>query len=238
LGDGALCSDYGAFDRGGEAYFGTSEQACPPGGVGHLSHRSLCFNGAEGLLADGRAIVLHCEPGAGRVQLRWETGAEPEAFAIERGPDSLRFTELAAGSPGLFAEGLGSYRFADSAALGAQYYRVRARYRDGSSRYSPPSRGEALPAPPAGGDAGFEWLSVWPNPFQNRVSARFRLSRPQELRYVLADMSGRALRQGSLSAGGEVQELSLDLPGLAAGRYVWTVFHEQGASHQVLICRP
>lgn len=238
LGDGVLCSDYGAFDRGGDAYFGTSEQACPPGGVGHLSHRSLCFNGADGSLADGRAIDLHCEPGAGRVQLRWETGTEPEAFAIERGADSLHFAELASGPPGRFAgAGAGSYFFADSAAPGAQYYRVRASYRDGASRYSPPTRGEALPDLP-GGSEGFAWLSVGPNPFQERVAARFRLGHPQKLRYVLADMSGRSLRSGELDAGGEVQALSLELPGLAAGRYVLTVFHDQGASHQVLIRRP
>jgi hypothetical protein len=229
-GDGVRCYDYGTFDRPSYTYYGNQqEDQCPPNGVAHLTGKSLLFQSNTGRMASPPVFtfIQGIYEDEGHL-VRWKTDptAEVDWFVLERSRDSLQFEEVLTVSPAdalgpdpEFLQALDQDPYPDTS-----YYRVTS--------ISPMGEVEisgvvsiVLPTDtvPPRAMIPLHILEVGPNPFEREL--RFQVSPPPEvgLSYVLVDLSGRTIVQGSLDPRAAATWHSLPLPDMTSGLYIFRV---------------
>lgn len=141
-----------------------------------------------------------------------------------RGPDTVRTSAK-------FFDSVESYRYAAGiglvyweleSAVGLSYYRVGGVER-GRRRIVVAAEREWGPS-----DRELTIAAVYPNPFRNRVAARYLLGSPQEIRVEMFDALGRRVRHeaGSVSVTDRTVELNGD--DLAPGAYLLRVCAKDG----------
>ena len=138
--------------------------------------------------------------------LAWHTASEKNnaGFGIEKSMDGREFREIA------FVAGAGNssrpeaYGYADAAAPGATYYRLRQQDNDGQASYSP------VRFVPAAAPGSVEVLTVFPNPARGTVQV---LNATAGAPLTLFDILGRPVRTYTSGVA------PLSLSGLPAGLY-------------------
>ncbi|GAB3858905.1 T9SS type A sorting domain-containing protein [Hymenobacter terrigena] len=151
----------------------------------------------------------------GTVQLRWSTATERNSakFVVERSATGEAFSavrEVAAHGNSATAT---EYIATDAAPLGGlSYYRLRQVDLDGSAEYSP--------VVTVSRKAGYEPISVYPNPATDRLTLDLTTVAAVPCEVRLLSLTGQLLRHETL-AGGQLQDVSL--AGIPAGLYVLKV---------------
>ncbi|RMG75275.1 MAG: hypothetical protein D6722_01350, partial [Bacteroidetes bacterium] len=206
LGDGIVCQDYGTFDQPGYAYYGNSQDdACPPNRVSHLDHRWLAFNGSEGQqVYNGQRLPLQVTSGEEGHTLSWQTDAPGQGgtYTLHRGPQPTNLAPLAVIEANAHLPGA-DYRYAYLDSLpptGKVYYQLVFQGETGERLSSEVVEAQAASVPPPSGGT-LDLQAVGPNPFAEYLDITYVSQTELAADYVLADMSGRVLARGSVTAG-------------------------------------
>jgi len=152
--------------------------------------------------------------------LQWQTAQEQNSrdFTIERSADGLSYTSIGNVQATGNSSGPRDYSFTDAAPLnGKNYYRLKQFDLDGHFTYSDVRALDFLPG---------NRLSWW---LAGNKTLSIQLKQGHNERYTIADMNGRSLQQGQLSAG------TARLQPLTPGVYVIKVITTAGELHSEVI---
>jgi len=153
------------------------------------------------------------------IRLNWEviTDAEHDHFVVEESSDGLNFI------PSGTVAGNGS-GFTDLQIYsGNNYYRVKAIDKNGVASYSKVinvvNKTESVD------------LYLYPNPVQNELRVRLRLTEPDQVKIRVADILGNIIYTGKFYADASIREFGVQTGGWPARTYFITVI---GRNDQVL----
>jgi hypothetical protein len=154
--------------------------------------------------------------------LQWKTASESNTslFEIERSNNGNSYNKIGIVNAAGNSSTLKTYNFYDrEIALATNYYRLRMVDKDGSSTYS----NIVL----LKNDHPNQNITVLNNPFKNYIDVRFDKLPAGDVKFQLADLSGRVIRiENFTSVGQPIVRLNVDQKLLASGTYVLTIFAE------------
>ncbi|MCC9167331.1 IPT/TIG domain-containing protein [Pontibacter harenae] len=163
------------------------------------------------------------------VYLQWSSNNESsgvEAYVVQRSQDGTNWSDLATVSTKGPSSGILQYNYSDQDPLPrVSYYRLQVVYSNTTFRYSPQVR---VLNP---GDVNR--LSVFPNPIRTTsqsVFFEYIVTQNTDLSFQLYDITGRLLREFSVSFSDVNVPVEVSLANLASGMYIlrWTTPRDNG----------
>lgn len=146
-----------------------------------------------------------------QVLLNWSTATEQnnKGFGVEHSSDGRSWQQIGFVAGAGNSSSLQQYSYADAAAAGTVYYRLKQVDLDGKTAYS-----QVLTVKAAGVRAA---VQVYPNPARGQVYVQAE-QLAGTARYEVVQMGGQTVAQGTLQLG--AQPAKLDLSRLAPGQYM------------------
>jgi hypothetical protein len=165
------------------------------------------------------------------IELRWATAMEKDndRFEVQRSIDGKRFETIGTVKGKGTVNSRSDYRFTDTKASGANYYRLRQVDFSGRSEMSKVIR--------VGNSKAEASMKVYPNPVTEGVFTISLDKAGSNASVVISDLNGRQLHAASIKAGAMDIRMETAKMGMKPGMYLVTVKENNTATTQKLIVK-
>lgn len=189
------------------------------------------------LVIDGSVIILPVQlisfsavPTGNHVMFNWKTASEihTSRFEIEQSTNGRDFTTLATIAAAGNSTVEKSYSYTGSLNVATTYYRLKMIDTDG--KFTTSSILKLITS-----KNGFALGNVYPVPAKNTVTIEWNSNRAGTTSIVVADISGRTIRNANVQAAEGFNQFILDVQSLPAGQYFIRLKNEMNQVQTTII---
>jgi len=171
-------------------------------------------------------LAFDARPSAAYNALSWTTTREMNTrdFTIERSLDGVRFEAIGTVAAAGNYSGDNQYSFTDKQPeAGVSYYRLKMTDIDGAYTWSDVKKI---------GSSAAVTINCYPNPVIDQVNIRINDATASGYLYSLVTLDGKMIYSGKIAAGNSLQQVSLNVSGVAKGILLIRVQNEADQSSQ------